>query len=236
MEISGGTRRYGSLRVHPMTDEHLGRLLSLISHEVRAPVGVIRGYLRLMEQQGEQLTHQHRHIISAALRASDRAAEILAQVSVLARLQRGEVEAAPVPTLLEPLLQAAMNDVALPTDPAVTLQLGESPATSIAADEGLLKAALSGLLSAVVKAQATDGHVHMHACEQTRDGRPGVTITIAADDPAGAGCREAPLDILRGGLALDLPIAGFVIAAHGGYLAELRDRDRFSGIVVWLPR
>ena len=218
-----------------MNHEQLGRLLSLISHEVRAPLGVMRGYMRLLEQQSHDLPETHRHAVTAALKASDRATDILGQVSALARLQRDEVAAALKPTALEPLLRAAVHAVSMPPEPIVTVHVGETAALSITADEELLRIALAGLTSAVVRAQATDCRVFLLARPETRDGRPGVMLTITPTESESASAHEVPLDITRGGLGLDLPIAAFIIAAHDGLVFERHEDNRFAGIIVWVP-
>lgn len=217
-----------------MNHEQLGRLLSLISHEVRAPLGVMRGYMRLLEQSHD-LPETHRHAVTAALKASDRAADILGQVSALARLQRDEVAAALKPTALEPLLRAAVHAVSMPPEPIVTVHVGETTALSITADEQLLRIALAGLTSAVVRAQATDCRVFLLARPETRAGRPGVMLTITPTESESASAHEVPLDITRGGLGLDLPIAAFIIAAHDGLVFERHEDNRFVGIIAWVP-
>src|SRR5688572_323275 len=79
----------GSLRTHSnsnfafllvyryhMSDE-MPRVLSLLSHELRGPLGVVRGYLRLIDQTATELSDRSRQSIAAALRASDRMADVL---------------------------------------------------------------------------------------------------------------------------------------------------------------
>jgi signal transduction histidine kinase len=218
-----------------MDHEPLGQLLSLISHEVRAPLGVMRGYLRLLEQQGTELAESHRHAVTAALKASERAAEVLGQVSALARLQCGEVAAAIKSVPIEPLLRAAVHAVSMPPEPIVTVHVGETPPVSISADEDLLRVAFAGLTSAVVRAQPVDCRVFLLTHEAAREGRAGITITIGTSELQSTTAEHAPLDLTRGGLGLDLPIAAFVIAAHHGYVFEQREQGRFAGVGAWVP-
>jgi signal transduction histidine kinase len=215
--------------------DELGSLLSLISHEVRAPLGVMRGYLRLIEQQGTELSDMHRHAIAAALKASERATEILGQVSTLARLHRREVLLSRNAHALEPLLRSAAQGVKAPPDPVVTVHVGDTPAVDVLADEALLGAALSSLIAATVRAQAVDNRVFVLAREERRDAEAGVVITITPMEAESATHAHAPLDIARGGLGVELPIALFVVNAHGGHVLERRERDRFVGVVLWLP-
>lgn len=219
-----------------MDHEQLGQLLSIISHEVRAPLGVMRGYMRLLEQHGNSLSEPHRHAVTAALKASDRAADILAQVSALARLQRVEVAPALNPTPLTPLLRAAVHAVSMPAEPIVTVHVGDGPEVSIAADQELLRIAVAGLTSAVVRAQATDCRVFLLTRLETCHDRRGVRLSISTTETERDDVHEVPLDIMRGGLGLDLPIAAFVIAAHHGSVVEQHVGNRMVGITAWVPQ
>jgi signal transduction histidine kinase len=220
-----------------MDIENIGRLLSLISHEVRAPVGVMRGYLRLLEQRGPELSDQQRHAVSAALKAGERAAELLAQVSLLAQLARQETPFAFQPTALVEILGAATEGIALPEDQSrgakVTLDLGPVTPREIRADWDLLRRALAALISAVVRAQAADVHVTISARDDIRHDIPGVAIHIAAADTADA--TPQPLNETRGGLGLDLPMAAALVTAHRGEVHECRSGTQLVGVVVWLP-
>lgn len=218
-----------------MRHADVGRLLSLISHEVRGPFGVMRGYLRLLDQQGADLPEAHRRAIAAALRAGDRAMGLLTQVSELARLQRGELVPTFTVTDLEPLLQEAVRAVVLPAAPVVTVHVGDTPAVAIMADAGLLRSAFTGLITAVVRAQPADARVFLLAHEDTRNEERGVAVTITSMEAVSADHLEQPLDVARGGLGLDLPIAAFIIEAHRGQLTERRAAQRFVAAVVWLP-
>jgi signal transduction histidine kinase len=218
-----------------ITDEQLARLLSLISHEVRGPVGVMRGYLRLLDQQAGSLSDTQRHAITAGLRAGDRIEEILAQLSVLARLQRGEGLPGFKPVPIGPLLHAVAASVILPSDPVVTVHVAEIPPVSIRADEGLLRTALGGLTTAVVRAQAAAAKVYLLAQEDREHGNGDLKITITTMEAVSGARTEAPLDVSRGGLGLDLALAAFIVDAHNGRSVERRSATRLTAMVVWLP-
>ncbi|MGH9174698.1 MAG: histidine kinase dimerization/phospho-acceptor domain-containing protein, partial [Vicinamibacterales bacterium] len=131
-------------------------VLSLLSHELRGPLGVMRGYLRLLDQTGPDLSDQHRQAVSAALKASDLAADLLTQTSMLAQLQRHETPFDFKPVALEEMLTAAVDAVRFPQDPVVRLEVSDVPSARISADQALLGSALTTLVSAVVRAQARD--------------------------------------------------------------------------------
>jgi signal transduction histidine kinase len=218
-----------------LTADQVSRLLSLISHEVRAPLGVMRGYVRLLEQQPGTMSDHQRQAVAAALRAAERGAAILDQVSLLARLFRQETRLSHARVPLETLLAAASKAVTLPQEPRVTLTLGTPPPVTIEADTALLSQAIAGLIGAVVRAQTEDCRVFVLADEDATAGIRGVALTITAMEAIGPTHAEHPLDIDRGGLGLDLPLAQAVIETHRGDVHERRAGDRLVGIVVWLP-
>jgi signal transduction histidine kinase len=231
IDTSGDKPAYHSSPVH---SEELGRLLSLITHEVRAPLGVMRGYMRMLEQRRD-ITEQQRQPITAALKASDRATDILNELSTLAKLHRGEATFAQHAVALESLLRSAVHRVDLPASPIVTVHVGEVPGVAVTADEELMPIAIASLTSAVVRAQAADGRVFLTGREHTREDASGVAVDISAGERLTPADDGRPLDLLRGGLGLRLPIALFIVAAHRGTITEYRAGNRFVGVTVWLP-
>jgi hypothetical protein len=117
----------------------------------------------------------------------------------------------------------------------VSVHVASPPKADVSADDGLLRLAVSALASAVVQAQANDSRVVIAARTTPHDGRPGVSIDIAPVDVLEAQRTERSVDVLRGGLGLSLPLAMFIIAAHGGHALEQHIDDRFGGIRIWLP-
>ena len=217
-----------------MHSDDVGKLLSLISHEVRAPLGVMRGYLRLLDQHAA-LSDPHRQAVASAMKAGDRATEILNQVSALAKLQRGEIALSLGHTELEPLLRSAAAAVPLPDDPAVTVHVKDTPKVMVMADAALLRSAVTGLITAVVRAQAMDARVYLLTREEPREDERGVIVTITAMEALRATHHDGPLNIGRGGLGLELPISAFIVDAHRGEIAERSEENRFVGVVLWLP-
>jgi signal transduction histidine kinase len=215
-------------------DDQIARILSLLSHELRSPLGVIRGYLGLLNQSGDTLSILHRDAVKAALRASDRAAEILTQASTLAQLQRSRDSIRLEPVAVDALFASAIEAVQRPAGRAVQIERGPIPPGLIRADAARLRDALTAIAAAVVRAQTRSDRILVTADLHERHNLPGVTLRIVSA-AAGSSLTEAPVDLSRGGLGLDLPIADFVIAAHGGHLTELRDGDRAAGMVVWVP-
>jgi signal transduction histidine kinase len=217
-----------------ISDHALSRLLSLISHEVRGPLGVVRGYLKLIEQQSASLSDLHRQAVTATLKATDRATDLLGQVSTLARLYRGEVTPVFSPVPLDRLVREAVDGLALPPEPRITVDVGATPPVSVRGDEALLRGALTSLVTAVARAQPADARIHL-VTRVEEEGARDLTLTITAMEPISTAHQDTSLDLSRGGLGIELPIAAFIIDAHNGRLRERRDNGRFAGVVVWLP-
>src|SRR5687767_11550287 len=117
------------------------QVLSLLSHELRGPLGVIRGYLRLLDQTPDLADAQARQAVTATLQASDRLAEILDQASLLAHLERGDLKIERRRVALADLLEAARQAVALPANAPAILLLGNVPAAELDADRARLSSA-----------------------------------------------------------------------------------------------
>jgi signal transduction histidine kinase len=216
-----------------MDDETVARLLSLTSHELRSPLGVVRGYLKWLEQHGDGLLEQHRQVVAASLRASDRLAEILAELSALAQLLRGDVamarEPVPLAALAEEVAAAfgaqRRTVTLLPLDIADFVVVGDRP---------LLQSALVALAAAL--SQALPGELELGLSGQLEgSGERTVALELSPRQPPDD-LVDAPLDLTRGGVGLSLAVAAEIVAAHGGRIVERHAAGRLRGMRVWLPR
>jgi signal transduction histidine kinase len=212
-----------------------GQMLSLLSHELRSPLGVVRGYLRLLDQHQAELSAHDRQAVTAALRASERCVDLLAQASALAQLWRQETPVKRQPIALHDLLPPLAGAVAATDGQQRPVEVAPPPAGSIDGDRALLQTALTSLVAAVHRAQPVPVTVAV-SCRRERksDDDEGVSILIAPATAATAAEPEAPLDLRRGGLGLDLPMAAAIVDAHRGTIRERRSEARTS-VVVWLP-
>ncbi|HXG89897.1 MAG TPA: histidine kinase dimerization/phospho-acceptor domain-containing protein [Vicinamibacterales bacterium] len=216
-----------------MDSEDFPRVLSLLSHELRGPLGVMRGYLRLLDQGAARLSEHQQLAISKALTASDRAAELLTQASTLAQMAREQTPLDLSTSRIGEILSAAIERVTLPPEPVLTLGIDGDTTTSVRADQTLLAAALASLITAVVRAQPVNGEIRLSVARAAGDGN-GITLSMTALGPSAVTSTTA-LDLKRGGLGLDLPIAAMLVGAHGGTVEELREDANYAGVVVWLP-
>jgi K+-sensing histidine kinase KdpD len=211
----------------------LARLLSLLSHELRAPLGVMRGYLKLLDQSPTPLSDLHRGAVGGALKASDRAAELLAQVSHLAEIYRGELPVDKANVAMGDVIDGAIAQVRQSQD-AVIINASGKAAIDVMGSASLLSAALANLLIAVIRAQPAAPTITITGRTDTNGSEPAAVVDVLAGEAAD-NLSEGPLDLGRGGLGLNLPIAASLIGAQGGKVHERRSGSKLVGIVVWLP-
>jgi signal transduction histidine kinase len=75
----------------PMTDDLFPRAMSLAVHELRTPVTVVSGYLRmLLREQGGPLTDKQRKMLEEAERSCGRIGALVSEMSELGKLHGGE--------------------------------------------------------------------------------------------------------------------------------------------------
>ncbi len=215
--------------------EASARLLSHLSHELRAPLGVVRGYLRLLELSAGALDERQRKAVMAALEASSRAVTLVEEASELSRLLGGEAAFQRVTIPLSSLLHASVQAVELPEEPAVDLDVVEASNVIVTVDEVRVRAALVAFFTAIVRAQSRPVTVQVTATRLRMSGRPAVRLLVAPRTVSGLRARELPFDPARGGQGLQLAIAVAVVEAHGGDVRERSLGNRPAGLVVRLP-
>ncbi len=199
--------------------EALARMAAMVAHEVRNPVGVIRGAVELIQARG-----------GAGLPARDREAlaDILGEAERLRRLTEDFLDLTREPALsVAPVdlaeLAAEATRALARSHPAVAVTLAV-PAMRVSADPGRLRQVLANLL--VNAAQAGAREVVLRG---TVAG-PRARLEIADDGPGVAPeMRERLFDPFETGRAdgtgLGLGISRRIAERHGGAL-RLLSRDR----------
>ena len=213
----------------PMSESALPRLLSLASHELRGPTGVVRGYLRLLEQD-VTLGERPRKVLLEMTRATDRLAALLDEVSELAHLKDGRIKLTLRRTSLHSLLVQAVQGVELPDHFETDLDVVAPADIRMRVDEARMRAVFGTLIATLARTQAGAASLDLRLVK----GRTTAQIVVQPRSLGRGTLVERPVDLSRGGLGMQLPIAEAVVHAHGGRLRERWLAGRFAGFVVKL--
>jgi K+-sensing histidine kinase KdpD len=228
----------GFARILPrMGDEpELARLISLVAHELRTPLSVVSGYLKMLaSERTGALTDPQRRAIAGADRACQHLTALASDMSWMGRIERGEVSASRAPLPLAALLRE-MAATHTPHDEHPVLVEAVVPDDfTITADASHLRRALTTMLAAVVRA-APD-----HATVQIASARRAPLLLIAMAPAPGVDTLLAldidtlePPDESQGGLGVGLPLARRLMALDGGSL-HARKSENALALLLALP-
>lgn len=226
-----------------MAFEHgpLPRALSLAVHELRTPVTVTSGYLRmLLREQAGPLGERQRKMLEEAERSCGRINAVISEMSELGKLEAGELTPPGVTFDLAKLAADVASDMHEGTDRGIRVELRAAEPVTVTGDRTRLGAALRALLHATLRERADPGVVVVH-CSAIADGNTPWAVVAIADDAVISAltdrAREAtppPFDEWRGGLGLALPVGRRVIEAHGGAVWSAPGNPRI-GSALRLP-
>jgi two-component system OmpR family sensor kinase len=208
----------------------LARMGSMVAHEIRNPLGVIRGAVELVRERA-----------GGGLRPRDREAleDVLGEVERLRRLTDDFLDLAREPSISPADVDAAevAEEAARAlarSHPRVDVRL-DVPALPVRADPARLRQVLSNLLQNAAEAGA--GRVEIHGAARDR----GVFLEVRDDgrgiDPS---LRERLFEPFatgrKDGAGLGLAIARRIVERHGGELRLVARRGPGAAFEVRLPR
>jgi signal transduction histidine kinase len=207
----------------PSERDAFPRALSLAVHELRTPVTVVAGYLRmLLKEQGGPLTEKQRKMLEEADRSCGRLGAIVAEMSDLGKLESKQIPPGQQEVDLRALAEELASGMHEGGDRGVTLEVRGTQPVVVTGDRTRLAAALKALMHSAVRERGEPGTIVVD-CSAV-PGTPAwavVAIGDAAALPAltrTAASTPPPFDEWRGGMGLALPVARRVIEAHGGML------------------
>ena len=214
-----------------MTTRDSPSLLALLGHELRAPAGVIGGYLTMIERQ--PLTPDQARAVEGARRAQQAMLDMLDDVRRLVEVWRDEAAAA----RLLPLTDVLDRTVARCLDADVDLEVSIHPEAdlSVTANRDVLVPALAALATTVARE-----HGAPVVCDVTREG-PGRAHAFALLSflARGTNFRADPKRVefhtFRPGLGLRLVAAVEHVRHAGGDVHDLVRGKSPAGIELRLP-
>ena len=227
-----------------MPDGRYSELLSLAAHEFRTPVSVASGYLRMLLQDGAApLDERQRKMIQEADKACSRLAEIVSELSQIAKLDEDAVILGRNTFDLFTILDEVGGGVHEASDRDVSLEVaGEAAGAPMTGDLARLQAAFTAIFRAVLREQPSGtrvvvdrGRVKKKGAEKGADTSALIVVARAEDVDAARTSAPASFNEYRGGLGLALPIARRVVEKHGGRMWSAQAGAVAGPIVVSLP-
>jgi two-component system cell cycle sensor histidine kinase PleC len=216
------------------------RALSLAVHELRTPVTVVAGYLRmLLKEQAGPLSEKQRKMLEEAERSCGRIGALVAEMSDLGKLESKELGLARQQFDLAALVAELASGMHEGGDRGVSLEVrGADQPLDVLGDRTRLATALQALLHAALRERGEPG-VIVAKVSKARSGPPAAIVAIGAEGMVGtleeAAALDAPFDEWRGGLGLALPVARRVVEAHGGSLWSAPGERPRAGSALRIP-
>jgi signal transduction histidine kinase len=228
-----------------MTVEHnlFSRATSLAVHELRTPVTVVAGYLRmLLREQAGPLSDRQKKMLEEAERSCARLGAVVAEMSEVGKLESGELAVAQQDVDLAALLAELASGMQEGEDRGVTLEVrGIDRPLVVSGDRVRLSAALGALMRSVLRERGDPGVIVVDASIET-GGAPASAVVAMGDVASLASLAEGrhgtppPFrEEWRGGLGMALPIARRVIERHGGALWSADGTQSRAACAIRLP-
>ena len=216
--------------------------MSLAVHELRTPVTVVSGYLRmLLKEHGGPLTEKQRKMLEEAERSCARISALVAEMSDLGNLESHELSVARHEVDMAALVSELAGGMHEGEDRGVRLQvLVPDRPIMVTGDRPRISGAITTLLHAALRERGEPG-VILTQCSALTDTTPAWAVFAVGEEAALPALIQAargplpPFDEWRGGLGLALPVGRRVIEALGGSLwSAPGDRPR-AGSALRLP-
>jgi signal transduction histidine kinase len=217
------------------------KLLSLAAHELRSPLTVISGYIRmLLKDQAGPVSAQQRRLLELVEESCGRLSALVAEISELARLEAGSVSFSPGTIDVHLLLLDAVGGLAKLSDRDVSVEISvDAPGPlHVQGDAARLTAAFSWLLAGLRRELVSSDRLRVHVSAHETDNGSAPSYRITIGDPVwiarltrGASELADFDEWRRGGNGLSLANARRIIEAHGGQIWGSADGERASAIV-----
>lgn len=206
---------------HKAGDRVLPQAMSLAVHELRTPVTVVAGYLRmLLREQAGPLTEKQKKMLEEADRSCGRLGALVAEMSDFGKLAGGDVAFARQEFDLSGIVLELASGLHDGDDRGIQLEARTTTPVMVTGDRARIAAAVKALMQSAVRERVEPGVVVARCSAGTVN--PGWGVLAIGDETAldelerGAVASPSEFDEWRGGLGLALPVARRVIEAHGG--------------------
>ncbi len=161
-------------------DEMKSEFVSLVSHELRAPLTTLNGGLELAMQSANTLPAQARHTLEMMVGESNRLTRLVQTILDVSRLEAGKLEIHPGPVAVRPLMEQAAA-VTFASSPRTLEWKFDENLPPVWADETHLEEILRNLMHNADKYSPPHSVIELCACQQgeqvrlsVKDHGPGV--------------------------------------------------------------
>lgn len=209
------------------------RALSLAVHELRTPITVATGYLRmLLREQAGPITDQQRKMLQEADKSCARIGSLVAEMSELGKLEEGLITVPGVSFDLGAMIVELASSMHEGEDRGVRIETRVPGPVMVTGDRTRLAAAIGALMHAALRERGEPGVIRVECTTLSDTNKNWAIVTIGDEtdaNPLDTAARTTlpPFDEWRGGLGLALPVGRRVIEAHGGALwSAATDRPR----------
>ncbi|MFC4062836.1 ATP-binding protein [Planomonospora corallina] len=223
-------------------DRMKDELVALVSHELRNPIGAIRGYSEMLLDASD-LDEEHRMFVGVIDRMSAHLQQLVDDLLDLARLDAGRIAIDPRPLSLTRLVRQAVDDHRPEAEAGkLTVEVDLARHLGVHADPVRLRQVLDNLLSNAIKYTPEGGSVTVTA---HHDG--GEVVIDVADTGIGIPAEQYPKLFTRffrastaqeagtKGTGLGLAITRAIVDAHGGGITATPREGGGTVFTVRLP-
>jgi K+-sensing histidine kinase KdpD len=215
-------------------------ILSHGAHEIRTPVTVILGYIRMLtsERMGA-VTESQRKALGEMQKTAAKLSALADEMSELSVLVAGATKFNRAPVDLGALIQDGVATLPPLPDREVSVRvINEAPGAAVDADPLKLRNAMTWIITAHRRELVTSDELCVLVHRITQDGRPTLQVTVAGADRVDE-LRRVPasglvtFEEVRGGVGYTLSIARRIIAALGAQLWSPAESPKAAAVLFF---
>ncbi|MDP1546418.1 MAG: HAMP domain-containing sensor histidine kinase [Anaerolineales bacterium] len=146
-------------------DEMKSEFVSLVSHELRAPLTTLNGGLELALQHADTLPDSARRTLETMVGESNRLTQLVQRILDVSRLEAGKLEINPGPVAVRPLMEQAADVTLIPKGRHVEWEFTDN-LPPVWADEVHLEEIIRNLMRNAEKYSPPETDIVLCACQQ----------------------------------------------------------------------
>jgi signal transduction histidine kinase len=211
----------------------LGEMAAVLAHEIRNPLGSIRGTAEILKDDYPVNSDKH-EFIEIQIKETERLNNVVEDFLRMAKQNHPEIKPCPIAVELDTIVTILKKDAAI-ADVVITID-NISPALLIKGDAEKLRQALLNVMINAIHAATGGGLIEISAAEQgeycelyIRDNGKGMTTETINN------IFEPFFTTKESGTGLGLAITRKIIAAHGGDISVASSPGEGSCFTIKLP-